>query len=371
MSQALVSSSQSTQNPTSVGTPEQPKPRPLAPSAPGSRVRKSLTRRQKAAIIVRLLLKEGAQFSLDDLPEAMQVELTHEMGALRAIDKDTLQSIVTEFVAEVKDVGAAFPGGLEGALAMLDGALSPDSLRRLRLQTGVVVHGDPWAMIEGLDPAPLSDLISQESVETAAVILSKLPVQKSAAVLGRLPGDLARRITYAVSTTGAVDPDTVRTIGHAIATQLATAEMKAFEEEPVSRVGAMLNMSDAETRDGVLNGLTEEDEGFATAVRKAIFTFANIPERVEARDIPKIARAVDQGVLVTALAAAEASDTDAPGAAFILENMSKRLAAQLREDMQDLGKVKPRDGEEALNTVVAAIRDMEQAGELTLISSDD
>ncbi|MCA8883794.1 MAG: flagellar motor switch protein FliG [Rhodobacteraceae bacterium] len=335
------------------------------------RPRRALTRRQKAAIIVRLLLKEGAQFSLDELPETMQVELTHEMGALRSIDRETLQSVVREFVAEVKDVGAAFPGGLEGALAMLNGALSPDSLRRLRLQTGVVVHGDPWGMIEGLDPAALADIIGRESVETAAVILSKLPVQKSAAVLGRLPGDMARRITYAVSTTGAVDPETVRTIGHAIATQLATAEMKAFEEEPVSRVGAMLNLSDAETRDGVLDGLTEQDEGFATAVRKAIFTFANIPERIDARDIPKIARAVDQGVLVTALVAAEASEADAPGAAYILENMSKRLAAQLREDMQDRGKVKAREGEEALNTVVAAIRDMEQAGELTLLTGED
>ena len=41
----------------------------------------ALTRRQKAAIIVRVLLSEGGTLGLSDLPQEMQVALTREIGA--------------------------------------------------------------------------------------------------------------------------------------------------------------------------------------------------------------------------------------------------------------------------------------------------
>lgn len=333
---------------------------------PAPRQRPRLTRRQKAAIIVRLLLKEGARLSLGDLPEALQIELSHEMGALRMIDKDTLRAVVNEFIAEVNDVGMAFPGGLEGALTALDGAISSTSMRQIRQETGLVVQGDPWKLIGALGNQALVDVISRESTEIAAVVLSKLPVARSAELLGLLPGAQARRITYAVSATAAIDPETVRMIGLGIAGQLAAEGPRAFTEAPVDRVGAILNSSAAATRDDVLSGLDQQDAHFARAVRKAIFTFTNIAERIDARDIPKITRAVDQSLLITALAAA--TGPDAASADFILANMSQRLATQLREEMQELGPIRPKDGEEAMNAVITAIRDMERAGEVILQS---
>lgn len=346
-----------------VAAPQMPAPLP-------ARRRPVLTRRQKAAIIVRLLLKEGARLRLDELPEAMQVELTHEMGALRMVDKATMNEVVGEFMAEVNELGAAFPGGLEGALSLLDGALSEQNLRKLRKQTGLTVQGDPWELIARLPAADLAVIVQRESTEIAAVILSKLPVARSAEVLGKLPGEVARRITYAVSTTGTVDPDTVRTIGHAIAAQVADEAPRAFAEPAVSRIGAILNSSPAEIRDGVLNGLIEQDAVLGAEVKKKIFTFADVPTRIDPRDIPKVTRAVDQGVLVTALAAV-AGGPDAAAGEFVLANMSQRMAAQLREDITDRGAVKPRDAEDAMATIVAAIRDMEAAGELKLVAVED
>lgn len=351
-----------------LGSVAAPAAAPLPATLP--RRRPVLTRRQKAAIIVRLLLKEGTRLRLDELPEAMQVELTHEMGALRMVDKATLNEVVAEFMAEVNELGAAFSGGLEGALTLLDGALSEQNLRKLRKQTGLTVQGDPWEMIARLAPADIAAIVQRESTEIAAVILSKLPVARSAEVLGKLPGDVARRITYAVSTTGTVDPETVRTIGQAIAAQVADEAPRAFAEPPVSRIGAILNSSPAEIRDGVLNGLIEQDAALGAEVKKKIFTFADIPARIDPRDIPKVTRAVDQGVLVTALAATAA--TEAAGAAeFVLANMSQRMATQLREDITDRGSVKPREAEAAMATIVAAIRDMEAAGELKLVAAEE
>jgi flagellar motor switch protein FliG len=145
--------------------------------------------------------------------------------------------------------------------------------------------------------------------------------------------------------------------------------MRAFDNGPVERVGAILNSTTSMTRDDVLEGLDETDAGFAELVRRAIFTFANIPQRIAARDIPRVVRALDQNVLVTALAGAEAAGMKAT-ADFILENMSGRMADQLREEMQDREKVKPAEMEEATATIVQTVREMEAAGDLLLIVED-
>jgi flagellar motor switch protein FliG len=345
----------------------------LARLSPPSRDASSavrLTRRQKAAIIVRFLLSEGADVPLTDLPEPLQESLTTQMGSMRYVDRNTLAEVVAEFAAELEAMGLTFPNGVAGALSELDGRISPQTAARLKKEAGVRQFGDPWEQVRSAEVDDLLDILQRESTEIAAVMLSKLDVARAAELLGKLPGNTARRITYAVSQTEAVTPEAVDRIGLALAAQLHDVPDTAFPDGPVQRVGEILNYSAATTRDDVLTGLEETDEDFARLVRKAIFTFVHIPDRVNPVDVPKLTREVDQAVLVTALASASAGDL-APAADFILDNMSKRMAEALREEIQDLGTVKPRDGEEAMTQVVNAIRQLEAAGEITLITPDE
>jgi flagellar motor switch protein FliG len=339
-------------------------------SAPAGRAIPRLNRKQKAAIIVRLLLNEGAEVRLADLPEEMQATLTQQMGAMRHVDRHTLAAVVGEFAQELEAMGLTFPKGLIGALTALDGKISPQTAARLRKEAGVRQTGNPWDRIKGAPIELLVSVIEQESTEVAAVMLSKLEVTKAAELLGRLPGPKARRITYAVSQTGAVTPGAVDRIGLSLAAQLEDQPEKAFDDGPVERVGAILNFSPSVTRDDVLVGLDEEDKEFAELVRKAIFTFANIPARIETRDIPKVIRGVDQAVLVRALAAAMQAELD-EAANYVLDNMSKRMAEQLREDMAGAGKIKQREGEEAMNAVIGAIRTLQADGEIQFKADEE
>ena len=342
---------------------------PLSTSMGGG-VSASLSKRAKAAIVVRLLLNEGADIPLEDLPDELQANLTHQMGNMRVVDRDTLAAVVAEFSDEVERIGLSFPDGIAGALDALDGTISRQTAARLRKEAGVRQSGDPWARLKELGPERLLPVLEHESIEVAAVMLSKLPVALAADLLGRLPGPQARRITYAVSLTGAVTPDAVDRIGLSLASQLDAQPARAFDNDPVERVGAILNSSTTLTRDDVLTGLDETDMGFANAVRRAIFTFANIPKRIAPRDIPRILREVDPAQLITALAGAEAAGNGAT-LEYILENMSGRMADQLREDLTEAGSVKPADAETAMADIVTVIRQMEQSGDLLLVIEED
>lgn len=330
----------------------------------------SLSKRAKAAIVVRLLINEGADIALEELPPELQAQLTQQMGAMRVVDRVTLASVVEEFTEAIESIGLSFPGGIAGALEALDGKISRETAARLRKEAGVRAAGDPWKRIRALPPESLLKFIEQECIEVAAVLLSKLDVSVAAGLLGRLSGPQARRITYAVSLTSDVTPDAVDRIGLSLAAQLDTQKVLAFDSGAAERLGAILNSSSTPTRDDVLSGLDESDVELATAVRKAIFTFANIPARISPRDIPRVLREVNADSLLTAMAGAEAAGF-AEQRDFILENMSGRMADQLREDIAETGKIKAADADEAMSAVVAAIRDMESRGDLVLLIEEE
>ncbi|KIN71867.1 flagellar motor switch protein FliG [Sulfitobacter guttiformis] len=329
----------------------------------------TLSKRAKAAIVVRLLINEGADIALEELPPELQAQLTQQMGAMRVVDRVTLASVIEEFTQELEAIGLSFPGGIAGALDALEGRIGRETAARLRKEAGVRASGDPWQRIRNLPADALQKIVELESVEVAAVLLSKLEVPVAAALLGRLPGPMARRITYAVSLTSDILPDAVDRIGLSLAAQQDEQKVPAFASGAAERLGAILNSSSTPTRDDMLAGLDESDQRLASEVRKAIFTFANIPSRILPRDVPRLLRNVDGGVLLIAMAGAETAGFAAPRD-FILENMSGRMADQMREDISEAPKAKPAEVDEAMAAVVAAIREMEQSGDLVLIEQD-
>ena len=330
-----------------------------------------LTRKRKAALIVQMLLSDGGRIPLSRLPEHVQETLALELGNIRLVDRETVNAVAEEFAELLSAIGLSAPGGHTAAIDALADLISPDLARRLRVQFGQSL-GDPWPKIVALPKDRLTAIIAAESIEVGAVILSKLPVDTAAAVLSALPGEQARRITFAVSQTAKIAPEDVMRIGAAILADVGTARPTAFEKGPVDRLGAILNSSPAATRDDMLAALDTEDADFAKGVRRAIFTFADIPARISPTDIPNILRSVDPDALSVALAAALAGEAELVEAAeFIFANISQRMANQMREDAAEKGTIKPAAGEEAMKAITGVIRAQVDQGLLKLVEPED
>jgi len=324
----------------------------------------AVTRRQMAAIVVRLAIANGLNVPIATLPRAVQAELVRQLSNLHHVEQETVHAAVSEFCNQFENAGINFPGGVREALDLLGDAISPDVRKDLRRKAGLSLFADPWKTIAGQDIEALIPIVENEGTEVAAVVLSKIETTKAAAILGKLPGDKARRIAFAISLTGTIAPDIVERIGTSVAELLDDKPVVAFADDPIKRVGTILNYSPGATRDGVLEGLEAENAEFAKEVRKTIFTFADIPDRVQTKDIPKILREVDPDVALTALAGAKGPDEVARD--YLLNNMSKRMAEQLREDMQAKASVKLDEADAAATQFIVAIRQLEAAGEVTL-----
>lgn len=329
----------------------------------------TLTRRQKAAIIVRLLLSQGLSPGIDKLSPLHQSILARSMSGLGQIDRATLADIVREFTGQLDRLALIMPRGMHDTLELLDPYISAMARDGLRAEAEIGDGTDPWLRLAAMDTDRLRPILDAESAKVCAILLSKLNVAKAAKLLSDLPPARAEVIAHAVALTHTVQPETTLRIGEQLHAQIVAQPRAAFEKSPVERVGAVLNAARATARDAVLDGLDIRDPEFASGVRRAIFTFHHIPKRIAASDIPRITGAVPGETLVTALAAGL---VQAPVAVeFILENMSKRMGEQLRDQAEAVATPRDADGEAAMQEVVLTIRRLEADGSLQLLSDDD
>ena len=340
---------------------------PGATPGPGSLPRPGtahLTGAQKAAIVVRVLLAEGMQAPVSALPPDMQTTLTRTLGSMRLVDRSTMTAVVEEFVQTLEQVGMTFPDGVEGAMSLLEGNLDERAARQLRVMTRGDEADDSWTRLEMTEDEDLIPLLQTEAQVVGAVLLSKLSTDKAAGLLMRLPSEQAYALAIAISRTENIAPDVVTRIGATLAAQVSVKPPRAFATPSAKRLGAILNASPAGLRGSLLGHLATEDESFASGVRQAIFTFQDIPLRVELRDVPAIMRTIAPEDM-TAIMAAERPD-DAVAIGFLLDNMSKRAVETLREDAEARAKPDTLTYEAASNRVAALVRDLADAGQIAL-----
>lgn len=326
----------------------------------------------KAAIIVRLLRSVDADLSLTRLSDDNQIALARAIGKMGPIDRDTVNATIEEFTMALDAIALPAPGGVSGALEALDGQLSPAVASQVAEEAAM---GDPahaWVRLARLSDEDLAQIMEVESIEIASLLLSKLPVSQAARVLVLIPGDRARRIACTTPQIDSMRSEAVARIAHALAADHCVPKPNNFDKDAVGRVGAILNSTDATRRDEVLTGLDADDPEFALQVRKAIFTMENIPQRIDPLDVPKIIKTLDTDQLAIALGGAlNGKPEEAAAAEFILDNMSKRMSSQLRDEINGASAPKAKAVEDTQALLIGGIRDAIETGEITPIEDEE
>ena len=103
-----------------------------------------------------------------------------------------------------------------------------------------------------------------------------------------------------------------------------------------------------------------DEPELADEIRKKMFVFEDIL-LLDDRAIQRVLRDVDNGDLAIALKSANEEVQNA-----IFNNLSKRLAVMIKEDMEFMGPVRMKDVEEAQQKIVNVIRRLEDSAEIVI-----
>ncbi len=134
----------------------------------------------------------------------------------------------------------------------------------------------------------------------------------------------------------------------------------AAPPEGARELAAILNRGGSALEEWILDRLSTEDRELADRVRALMFTFADIVG-LDDRAIQKVLQNVETASLALALKGQGDDVKDA-----IFRNLSERASAALQEEAELLGAVRRTEVEEAQTAIVAQIRALEAAGQITI-----
>ncbi|NMA55819.1 MAG: flagellar motor switch protein FliG [Firmicutes bacterium] len=324
-------------------------------------VRTGLTGRQKAAILVVSLGPEIASNIYRFLKEEDIEQLTLEIANLRKISTEEKDMISEEFYQMLVAQNFITEGGIDYAKEVLEKALGTQKALEIinRLTSSLQVR--PFDFIRKADPAQLMNFLQNENSQTIALIMTYLNPEQSASLLSSLPPEKQVGIARRVATMDRTSPDVIKEVEKVLERQMASVVTEDYANVGgIQAVVNILNNVDRGTEKNIIEALEVDNPELAEEIRRRMFVFEDILT-LDNRSIQRTLREVDNQDLTLALKGASEEVKKR-----IYENMSKRQAEIVSEDMEYMGPVRLRDVEEAQQKIVNNIRKLEDAGEIII-----
>lgn len=324
----------------------------------------TLTGTQKAALVLLQLGRDQTAAVLSSMGDDEIETLMSEIARMGRVQDEVVQQVMAEFAQATSATGSS-TGGMGFVRDVLNRGMDPNRAEALleRIQDPV----QPFSFILGADRRQVIAFLCEEHPQTIALVLIHLPAGAAADLLGQLPqqlqGDVARR----VATLERPSPQVTRLVEAELERRLtATARgAKPTPEGGVTPLVNILNRAAPSIEARVLESLDSLAPDLSEEVRRHLFVFADIV-KLDDRAVQLIMREVVTADLAMALKGASEEVRDK-----IMRNLSERAATNLAEEMDLLGPVRMQQVEEARDTVIKAIRTLEEAGSLVVSRGSD
>lgn len=316
---------------------------------------------QKAAILLIALGPEKSATIFKHLKEEEIEELTLEIANTRSVTPQVKEEIINEFYEVCLAQQYIAEGGINYAKELLEKALGAEKAMDVIGKLTASLQVKPFEFVRKTDPSQLLNFIQDEHPQTIALILSYLSPAQSALVLSALSPDRQADVVKRIAMMDRTSPDVIKEVERILESKLSNLVNQDYSiVGGVDAVVDILNTVDRGTEKHIMETLEIEEPEMADEIRKKMFVFEDIL-LLDDRAIQRVLRDVDNGDLAMALKGANEEVQNA-----IFNNMSKRLAVMIKEDMDFMGPVRMKDVEEAQQKIVNVIRKLEDSAEIVI-----
>jgi flagellar motor switch protein FliG len=322
---------------------------------------RNLTGREKAAMLLITLGPERSAQIFKHLKEEEIEQLTLEIANIRAVSPAEREKVLSEFYQLCLAQQYITEGGIGYAKDILEKALGIEKTMEIINKLTVSLQVRPFDFVRKADPSQVLNFIQSEHPQTIALILAYMKPAQAAAVLSALPQDKQADVAKRIATMDRTSPEIIKEVERVLEKKLSNLVTEDFTAVGgIQAIVDVLNSVDRGTEKYIMDTLEIEDADLAEDIRKRMFVFEDILQ-LDNRAIQRFLREVDNSLLALALKGATEEVQN-----VIYNNMSKRLAEMIREDIEYMGPVRLKDVEEAQQKIVNVIRKLEDAGEIII-----
>lgn len=316
---------------------------------------------QKSAILLISLGPEKSASIFKHLRDEEIEQLTLEIANTRSVSPQTKEDILNEFYEICLAQQYISEGGISYAKELLEKALGEDKAHEVINKLTASLQVRPFEFIRKTDASQLLNFIQDEHPQTIALILSYLPAAQASALISALPMEIQADVAKRIAQMDRTSPDVIREVERVLEHKLASLVNQDYTiVGGVDAIVEILNSVDRGTEKHIMENLEIEEPELADEIKRKMFVFEDILT-LDDKTIQRVLRDVDNNELGVAL-----KGTNEEVQNVIFKNMSKRLAAMIREDMDFMGPVRMKDVEEAQQKIVGTIRRLEESGEIII-----
>jgi flagellar motor switch protein FliG len=316
--------------------------------------------KEKAAILLIALGPEKSSQVFKYLKEEEIETLTLEIANISTVMPAVKDAVVDEFYQICIAQQYIAEGGIIYAKQILERALGETKAYEVISKLTVSLQVRPFDFIRKTEATQLLNFIQNEHPQAIAMILCYLKPKQAAEILAELPPDKQADVTKRIALMDRTSPDVIKEVERALEKKLSALMTEDFTTVGgIDSVVEILTGVDRSTEKYILETLETEDAELTDEIKKKMFVFEDLIT-LDNRSIQRVLREItDNRELAVALKGAKAEVQE-----VIYANLSKRLGAMIREDMDFMGPVRRSDSEEAQQKIVNIVRRLQDTGEI-------
>ena len=316
---------------------------------------------QKAAILLIALGPDKSANVFKHLKEDEIEQLTLEIANTRSVSPAIKDSILDEFYEVCLAQQYIAEGGITYAKDLLEKALGAERAKDVIGKLTASLQVRPFEFVRKTDASQLLNFIQDEHPQTIALILSYLSSGQASAIISALAPEKQTDVAKRIAQMDRTSPDVIKEVEKVLEQKIASLVNQDYTiVGGVDSIVEILNTVDRGTEKHIMESLEIEDPELADEIRKKMFVFEDILS-LDDRSVQRVLREVDNNELAVAL---KGSNEEVQN--LIFNNLSKRLATMIKEDMDFMGPVRLKDVEEAQQKIVNIIRKLEDSAEIII-----
>ncbi|MGB5261477.1 MAG: flagellar motor switch protein FliG [Gammaproteobacteria bacterium] len=316
---------------------------------------------ERSAILLMSLGEEYAANILKHMEPREVHKVGTAMSSLSKISSEQINEVLQEFVESLQGQNATDVGREEYVSKVLVQALGSEKASNMinRVLQGRNVKG--LESLKWMDPVAIAELVTAEHPQIISIVLSQLDADLAASVLTSLDEETRTDVLMRVAKMEEVNPSALEELDHILASQFR--EMKSIKPPRVGgprTVADILNYLGNKEENAITENIMQLDEELGQEIKDLMFVFDNLKD-INDRGIQALLREVSTDQLVVALKGADDSLSEK-----IFNNMSKRAAELLKDDMETKGPVKLSEVQAAQKEVLMVAQRMAENGDIVI-----
>ena len=321
----------------------------------------SLSGTQKSAILMMLLGEDEASEILRNLSPKEVQHLGAAMYSVQGLDQDTVNRVLDEFLAIIKEQTGLGLGAGNYIRNVLTKALGEDKAESVLGRITPSSSDRPIEILDWMDARSIAELVIDENPQIIALIIAYLDAALGADVMGLLPEEIQSEVIRRIATLQTVQPDALRELEKVMQQKFkANTTLRASQVGGVKAAAMIMNFTKQDVEARILKDISKFNKGLMTEIQDNMFIFENLIMSDD-KSLQTILRNVDTEDIVLALKGADENLREK-----LFSCMSSRAAANIQDEMEALGPVRLSDVQEAQKRVINIARRLSDEGSIVL-----